>query len=92
MASRVGGLQRFYGRFDSTALPAAITRTTFERFLDGREPVRALVAEARGQLLGLAHYLVHRSTTSIARTCYLQNLFTSETARGNVNQAPTLLP
>jgi len=33
-------------------------------------------------LLGLTHYLLHRSTTLIEPLCYLQDLFTSEAARG----------
>ena len=32
-------------------------------------------------MIGLAHYLFHRSTTAIARSCYMQDLFTSEAAR-----------
>jgi GNAT superfamily N-acetyltransferase len=32
-------------------------------------------------LLGLAHYLYHRSTTAIQPICYLQDLFTKEGAR-----------
>jgi GNAT superfamily N-acetyltransferase len=41
-----------------------------------------VVAEKGGQLLGLVHYLFHRSTIQIAPTCYLQDLFTNEAARG----------
>ena len=33
-------------------------------------------------MLGLAHYLYHRSTTSIGLNCYLQDLFTRSEARG----------
>jgi GNAT superfamily N-acetyltransferase len=33
-------------------------------------------------LLGLVHYLFHRSTIQIEPTCYLQDLFTLEAARG----------
>jgi GNAT superfamily N-acetyltransferase len=33
-------------------------------------------------LLGLRHYLFHRSTIAIEPYCYLQDLFTSEPARG----------
>jgi GNAT superfamily N-acetyltransferase len=55
---------------------------TWARFFDAYEPVHALVAESDGALIGLAHYLFHRSTTSIEPTCYLQDLFTSEAARG----------
>jgi GNAT superfamily N-acetyltransferase len=76
------GYNSFYGRKDATALPDAITRMTWSRFFDAYEPVHALVAEREGQLLGLVHYLFHRSTTSIAPNCYLQDLFTEDTARG----------
>jgi GNAT superfamily N-acetyltransferase len=44
--------------------------------------VHALVAERDGQLLGLTHYIFHRSTTALGPNCYLQDLFTSEAARG----------
>jgi GNAT superfamily N-acetyltransferase len=76
------GYNAFYGRSGMTALPPEITLTTWERFFDVYEPVNALVAESNGQLLGLTHYLFHRSTTSIGPICYLQDLFTSEMARG----------
>lgn len=76
------GYNAFYGRSGATALQPEITRTTWERFFDAYEPVHALVAESDGQLLGLTHYLFHRSTISIDPICYLQDLFTSEAARG----------
>jgi GNAT superfamily N-acetyltransferase len=40
------------------------------------------VAERDGQLLGLAHHIFHRSTGTIGPVCYLQDLFTAESARG----------
>ena len=76
------GYNAFYGRAGQTALAAEITDATWERFFDPAEPVHALVADAGGELVGLAHYLFHRSTTELALTCYLQDLFTSEAARG----------
>jgi len=77
------GYNAFYGRSGETALPGEVTDTTWARFLDAAEPVHALVAEdAAGQLLGLTHYLYHRSTTRIELTCYLQDLFTAPEARG----------
>jgi GNAT superfamily N-acetyltransferase len=76
------GYNRFYGRADATALPDAITQMTWSRFFDAYEPVHAMVAERDGQLIGLVHYLFHRSTIQIAPTCYLQELFTNEASRG----------
>jgi GNAT superfamily N-acetyltransferase len=76
------GYNTFYERVGPTALPETVTRTTWARFFDPAEPVHALVAEADGALLGLVHYLFHRTTTSIAPTCYLNDLFTSVQARG----------
>jgi GNAT superfamily N-acetyltransferase len=76
------GYNAFYGRVGATALSPEITRMTWARFFDAYEPVHGLVAESGGQLLGLTHYLFHRSTTAIAPVCYLQDLFTTESARG----------
>lgn len=76
------GYNAFYGRSGPTALPAEVVQTTWDRFFDAYEPVHAIVAESDGKLIGLAHYLYHRSTISIAPNCYLQDLFTTEAARG----------
>lgn len=81
------GYNRFYGR---ETVAEALTRTTWGRFLDPAEPMHALVAEAEvgngrdsGALIGIAHYLYHRSTLMIAPACYMQDLFTAEAARGH---------
>lgn len=77
------GYNQFYGRHGATALADNITQMTWSRFFDAYEPMHALVAESNGQLLGLAHFLFHRSTTQIAPNCYMQDLFTVESARGH---------
>jgi GNAT superfamily N-acetyltransferase len=76
------GYNAFYGRSGATALPPEITRMTWERFFGAYEPIHALVAESDGQLLGLTHYLFHRSSIAIKPVCCLQDLFTTEAARG----------
>jgi len=76
------GYNKFYGRSGETALSDAITQMTWARFFDACEPVHALVAEHEGKLVGLVHYLFHRTTLSIAPTCYLHDLFTLESSRG----------
>ena len=59
-----------------------ITEMTWARFLDPDEPMFAAVAERDGRLVGLVHYLFHRSTTMVEDVCYLQDLFTLPEARG----------
>lgn len=76
------GYNAFYGREGPTALPDEITQATWSRFFDAYEPVHALVAARGSELLGLTHYLFHRSTTLLGPTCYLQDLFTTAAARG----------
>ena len=76
------GYNAFYGRSGETALPAEITQLTWSRFFDAHEPMHAMVTENDGQLLGLVHYLYHRSTIMSGPICYLADLFTNEAARG----------
>jgi GNAT superfamily N-acetyltransferase len=75
----------FYGRpHDPAPLlpPSHVTMTTWARFFDASEPVHGLVAVCDDQLVGLAHYILHRNTGTIGPVCYLQDLFTAEAARG----------
>lgn len=76
------GYNAFYRRLGPTALSPEITTTTWNRFFDDSEPVFALVAECEEKLVGMAHYLFHRSTSSIQQVCYLQDLFTTDELRG----------
>lgn len=76
------GYNAFYGRSGATALPDEITERTWERFFNDSEPVHALVAEDDGHVIGLVHYVFHRSTTRLNDICYLQDLFTAESRRG----------
>jgi len=76
------GYNQFYGRNGATALPQNITRTTWSRFMDPKEPMHALVAQGPDGILGLAHFLYHRSTIQLGLSCYLQDLYTVEKARG----------
>ncbi|MBS7807743.1 GNAT family N-acetyltransferase [Variovorax sp. PCZ-1] len=80
------GYNAFYGREGATALPDDITQSTWLRFFNPSEPVHAIVAAAQTpqgeQLVGLVHYLFHRSTTRLHDVCYLQDLFTAPAHRG----------
>lgn len=59
-----------------------VTNVTWSRFFDPDEPMFAAVAEHEGRLVGLVHYLFHRSTTVVEDVCYLQDLFTAPEVRG----------
>ena len=82
------GYNAFYERHGPTALPDEVTLATWSRLLDVAEPVHGLLADRGGRVLGLAHYLFHRSTSQLGPSCYLQDLYTAEDARGQgVGQA-----
>ncbi len=72
----------FYGRLGAVALPEAVTQATWARCLDPAELMYALVAVSEGRLIGMAHYLFHRSTSSLDMSCYMQDLFTVPDRRG----------
>jgi GNAT superfamily N-acetyltransferase len=71
------GYQEFY----RARIPDDVTRMTWKRFFDETEPVYCLVAERDGKLIGLAHYLFHRSTWLAERVCYLNDLFVDPSGR-----------
>jgi GNAT superfamily N-acetyltransferase len=76
------GYNAFYGRQGQTALDLNITQTTWARFLNDNDPVHAFVAEQNGQLIGLVHFIFHRSTTRLNDVCYLQDLYVNQAIRG----------
>lgn len=75
------GYNAFYGRSGDTALAPEVILMTWSRFFDSYEPLHAFVAQASRGIVGLAHFLYHRSTIQIPPTCYLADLFTAAAAR-----------
>ncbi|RFB80967.1 GNAT family N-acetyltransferase [Methylovirgula sp. 4M-Z18] len=71
-----------YLTFYKTSVRPEVTETTWARFFNGLEPMHAFVAEDKGELVGLVHYLYHRNTWMIEPVCYLQDLFTRDDQRG----------
>ena len=71
-----------YLSFYETSLPKEVTDATWARLHDAGEPMFALGAYADGRLVGIAHYLFHRSCWTIGNYCYLQDLFVAKEARG----------
>lgn len=72
-----------YLTFYDTVLSPETTDTTWARFHDAAEPMFALGAFRDGKLIGITHYLFHRTGWSIYDSCYLQDLFVSQDARGH---------
>ncbi len=75
-------LWKDYLVFYETALPDSATEATWTRLFDDDEPVHGFVAERAGEILGIVHYVFHRSTWLETPTCYLQDLFAKKTVRG----------
>jgi GNAT superfamily N-acetyltransferase len=71
-----------YLTFYETVLDSKITDVTWARLHDPSEPMFALGAYSDGTLVGIVHYLFHRSCWSVGNYCYLQDLFVAESARG----------
>ncbi len=75
-------LWRGYQAFYQVDLAADVTRLTWQRFLDPDEPVHCAVAESDGELVGLVHYIDHRSCWTTGDYCYLQDLYAVPQRRG----------
>jgi len=75
-------LWKGYQTFYEVALPSEATDKAWERLHDPAEPMFVLGAYVEGKLIGIVHYLFHRSMWTIGNYCYLQDLFVAEEARG----------
>jgi GNAT superfamily N-acetyltransferase len=71
-----------YLSFYNTTLPDEVIAHSWARLHNEMQPLFCFVVEENGELLGLVHYLFHRSMWSIGDYCYLQDLFTKPEARG----------
>jgi GNAT superfamily N-acetyltransferase len=71
-----------YIAFYKGSVSDAQTALSWQRMLDPLNPLQAWVAESEGKLLGFAHIFMHGSTWSDRGYCYLEDLFVSESARG----------
>ncbi len=61
-----------YISFYEADVPEHITRKTWQRFSEPEEPVFCAVARQGDQIVGLVHYLFHRSTGRKAITVTLK--------------------
>ncbi len=74
-------LWRGYLTFYKSSQTPDVTDITWKRLLDPNEPMFALGAYVDGKLLGIVHYLYHRSFWTSGDYCYLQDLFVAEETR-----------
>jgi GNAT superfamily N-acetyltransferase len=75
-------LWKGYQTFYKTNIPDDVTALTWSRFHDANEPMHALGAFDGDTLLGITHYIFHRTCWTAGPNCYLQDLFTVDVARG----------
>ncbi|NIX77594.1 GNAT family N-acetyltransferase [Microvirga terricola] len=76
-----GPLWQGYLTFYKASLAPEVTETSWQRLLNPAEPMHGLAALFDDEIVGIVHYLYHRSTWIPGNYCYLQDLFTSEKAR-----------
>ena len=78
VAIAVEGLSGFY----KADIADSATETTWSRFHDAAEPMHCAVAEVDGRLIGMVHYIQHRSCWARGDYLYLQDLFVDPDIRG----------
>ncbi|WP_245197757.1 GNAT family N-acetyltransferase [Acinetobacter nosocomialis] len=71
-----------YQNFYQVNLPLHITKMTWDRFFDEKEPIYCAVAKNKQGILGFVTYMFHRSTWAENNYCYLEDLYVSPEVRG----------
>ena len=71
-----------YLTFYRASVEPEVTATTWARLMDPAEPMHVLGCFEGAALIGIVHFIFHRSTWTSGDYCYLQDLFTAEAARG----------
>ena len=74
-------LWKGYLDFYKTSVPKETYDATWARLQDPKEPMWLLGAYVDGRLVGVVHYLFHRSCWTVGDYCYLQDLFVADDAR-----------
>jgi GNAT superfamily N-acetyltransferase len=71
-----------YLAFYRATLTPEVTEQTWAGLCDPSSAVHGLVAEQDGQLVGLAHLIMHPTTRATRPTCYLEDLYVAKPWRG----------
>lgn len=75
-------LWKGYCDFYKVTIDVDVTMSTWARILDPMSVLTSRVALAGGNLVGFAHHLTHITTWDRRPTCYLEDLFVADSARG----------
>jgi len=76
-----------YLTFYETSLPTQITNATWQKLMDSNTPVFGFsafqnVGLDNNKLVGIVHTIIHPNTWNATDCCYLEDLFVSESVRG----------
>lgn len=76
-----------YLTFYETSLPLQITNSTWQKLMDSNTPVFGFGAFQedsleKNKLVGIVHTVIHPNTWNATDCCYLEDLFVSESVRG----------
>jgi GNAT superfamily N-acetyltransferase len=75
-------LWRGYQQFYKVDLSHETTLVTWQRLMDAREPMHLALAEVDGRIVGIVHFVEHRSCWTPGNYLYLQDLFADPQVRG----------
>ena len=64
-----------YCRFYEVSLDPTVEDFTWKRLMDAASPVKAIVAEDEGLVVGICNYILHENTWELTPVCYLEDLF-----------------
>ena len=80
-------LWRGYQAFYQADIAPEVSRVTWARLLDPAEPMGGAAAiDEAGALIGIVHWIFHRSCWTVGDYCYLQDLFVVPGRRGGVGR------
>ncbi len=81
-ADRWRELWAAYNRFYEADVPETVTAHTLKRLLDPNTTLVGRVVEQNGAVVGFSASVLHEATWDTRPVCYLEDLFVSESARG----------
>ena len=71
-----------YCDFYRSALPPAVTESTWQRIVDPQSAFIGRIAEVGGEIAGFSLSVIHECSWTLAPVCYLEDLYVKPDARG----------